>query len=268
MSRVVRVPGRRVAPLMAVLALGVCSSEVHADFDNNIYTRGHADIGVAYEDDGLHLHYHFGSNAWINGAPLGVEAEMDPSEVTTIVIGPSVGRPAGAQWDFLGNAAGEPIWFLPQQNNPTKPFLGFATEELNATDWVNGTMTWEMLGVVYTPGVDNPGDSGLFSVWQTDFGGNPTVRWSEAAGVTSFTTPAGSNYHDHFNFGFTALGVYDVTIRASGTHVLDGFVSDTAVYRFNVGPVVAVPEPGSLALAVVGLGGGLVACRRRGMSYA
>jgi surface-anchored protein len=73
--------------------------------------------------------------------------------------------------------------------------------------------------------------------------------------------------HDHYNFGFTAAGIYDLTFTATGTLATGGVVTASDVFRFVVGdqstaPV--VPEPSALALAGLAVvTGGLVA-RRRG----
>ncbi len=238
--------GLSALALATVAALGL-SSASQASYLNNIYTAGHADIGVAYDGSALDLHYHFGANAVINGAVTGMELEVAPDQVTTIVAGPSFPRPAGATWDFIGNTAGDPIWLLPQANDPAKPFVGLASEELDPSEWVGG-MTWALGGVTYTGSGD-----GKFSLWQTDIFGSPVVKWSEASGVSSFNTGIGG--HDHYNFGFTAEGIFDVLIRVTATHVRDGLKTTEAIYRFNVGPVSqVVPEPSSIALLGIGAG--------------
>jgi surface-anchored protein len=157
------------------------------------------------------------------------------------------GRPAGSAWDPIGNDVGDDVWYLPQGNIAGTPFLGLATEELDPNDW-DGGMTWEVISVT---------GPGQFSLWQNG-APNPNFFVSSVDGLPdSFTRGIGG--HDHYNYGFTALGTYDVTFQVSATHVSDGFQSDTATFRFT-----AVPEPGSFAaLASLSAIGMLVRRRRK-----
>ncbi|MEQ1828299.1 MAG: choice-of-anchor M domain-containing protein [Pirellula sp.] len=205
----------------------------------DIWIGGHGDIAVGLTNNQLDLHLHFEANA--TGASGTIAAgEYEPGDHVIGVPSPSVSRPTGAQWNFLGSAAN--IWFLPQSVDNTKPFLGFGTEELNQANWT-GLLTWSLNSVVSAPVGSN------FSVWGSDQFGNPIVRMATSDGISaadSFTQAAGG--HEHFNLGFTDVGTYQISLRIAGVHNTLGALSDSATFTFQVGNVSAVPEPSSLCL--------------------
>ncbi len=240
-----------------------------------IYSRGHGDIGVLFEDGELELHYHFDASSMQEASGGGLEPivppgtvdpeafEFSPDGIFVRVPDPPISRPAGAQWDFLGTPAGGDVWFLPQSSSPVKPFLGIASEDLDPADWVGG-ITWALTAATMPLG-------GEFALWQTDFFGNPIRFWDTRDG--SFLNDAfgtGVGGHDHYNYGFTAPGVYELQLTATGTHTSFGTVSDTETFTFLVGNATvvptAVPEPSSLALlglAGAGAVGGRLVRRRK-----
>jgi hypothetical protein len=132
-------------------------------------------------------------------------------------------RPGGSQWDFLGMAAGQPVWILPQAQNANLLFLGTASEETPLGTFAAYTETdprvfggapfpWLTLQVT---GVRGPGH---FSAWQTDGFGTPVSFASTAdGGLTSadklFILEGG---HAHYNLGFSRQGFYEIDIQASG----------------------------------------------------
>ncbi len=241
-----------LVPLVAAL-IALLGSDRQATA-SAVFSDGHGDIGVAYDDIGktfdLHVHVHAGSV--VDGSPLVSDAEYAPDEIV-ILVTTETARPVGAQFDFTGTGAGQPLWRLFQTLVPGTPFLGLASEELDSADWVGGELTWEVTSIVSGPA------GGEFSLWQNEIGG-PVVLASSFDGLPgSFNLLAGG--HAHANYGFTALGIYEIELTVTGEHIVDGVISSSAIYTFNV---VAVPEPGSLTLAGIALGGIVfVASRRR-----
>lgn len=212
----------------------------------NVYTSGHADIGVAFEDEGggaaLFLHGHLGNGAIVDGESLtGDGLELAPGEFTTLVpesqrttLPPGVYTPTGH--------AGE-LWLLPATNVADVPFLGFATEELETSEW--SAITFSLESVV------SPSGLGHFSVWQNGVFGEPNFFFSTAepsstlnGDNTLIMAPGG---HDHYNMAFTEAGVWEVTLTVTGEHATEGEFSDTGTFRFQV-----VPEPGSAGLLLLG----------------
>lgn len=221
------------AALLATLAASRAAS---------ILTAGHGDIGIAYEAGVLEPHVHVHDGAIVDGAAVNNPPdgeEYAPGDILIFVSNPSVSRPAGAQWDFIGVSAGTPIWFLPQTEDPAKPWLGIASEELTPGDWT-GPLT------ITLTAASGPGD---FSLYDTDTFGSPSVRMATGDGLSSadsISHTPGNHYHG--NYTFTEPGIYALTFQIAGTHAVDGPVSANATYTFGV---TQVPEPGSAALGLL-----------------
>lgn len=222
-------------------------------------TDVHVDIGLegpdAGPDWGLHIHdedndtEHAPGDAWFY---------VDPVHATLT-------QPSGAQWSFIGQTPGEAIYVLPQGQQTGLPFLGLAASEVSAGTFdsyfnndarVNANGRW--IGFTVTA-VSGPGE---FSLWQTSGFGTPIVWASSAQGglTAADTVFIQEGGHAHFNWGFTELGSYSITLVASG-YVGGELVSSAPVsFTFSTAPI---PEPSTFA-AFAGLGAlGASALRRR-----
>jgi surface-anchored protein len=213
-------------------------------------TDVHVDIGLEGPDagPGWGLHIHDEENA-AEYAPSEAWFRVAPSHATLT-------QPAGAQWSFIGQTPGESIYVLPQGQQAGLPFLGFSSEEVPAATFdnyfnndsrVNATGRW--IGFTVTA-VSGPGE---FSLWQTNGFGSPIVWASSAQGglTVADTVYIQEGAHAHFNWGFTELGTYSITLVASG-HIGGELVSSEPVsFTFSTAPI---PEPSAFA-ALVGLAG-------------
>ena len=109
--------------------------------------------------------------------------------------------------------------------------------------------------------------SAEYSLFSSDAGlGNPIPHFwmstfDEPATVNGDNTTdplsVGPGSHSHFNHGFTELGTYEVTYRASGSLVAGGTASGQGTYTFTV------PEPGTGLLLATALGGFALSFGRR-----
>lgn len=239
------------------------------------YTNGHGDITATYSDGKLNLSYRLDDIGLldVNGTPGNLSDDVSVSsypggvpilgsspkrtrfnstEIITYVPAPSLARPAGAAWDFIGTDAGDPLWYIPQVQDFAKPWLGFSSEELGP-NWSSYTLS--------LVSITGPA-SGEFSLTTTGtFGGN-TVYWSTSNGIDSTDIyNIGLNTHAHANWWFTEPGTYELTLRANGVHVTDGPKEAFGTFTFAVQSF-PVPEPSTSLLALLA-GAGSLGRRRR-----
>lgn len=230
-----------------------------------MWTSGHGDIGIGFHDDGegpeFELHYHL-EGGIVNGVPQD-DVEFEPDELTVRL--PSTSRffrSESSAFDPIGVGALEPYFRVPQSGTLADslgiPYVGLATEEIDAGIFQGESVNLRLTGVLHNGGAG----SGVFSLWQVpDI--NPVFYMSNANGIGAedlLTLSTGG--HDHFNYGFSEIGIYEVTLEASGILASDGttMLTDEAVYVFNV-----VPEPTTVGsiFAVVALACAFVARQRR-----
>ncbi|AMV39252.1 choice-of-anchor M domain-containing protein [Planctomyces sp. SH-PL62] len=240
-----------------LVAVAAASAQA-ADF-TNLYRAGHADLAVGYGvTEGLHLFYELSSTAVVNGSPVGGGASASPSDLSVIVpesvltIG-HTSLPA----PFAGNA----LYVLAQTSAGagTRPFLGFGAEEIDPGVFVGDALTFTLTDFFSSTG-------GQFVLFSNGSQANPSINTADGLSASDFVDLYAGG-HDHFNLGFTAAGIYDLTFSAAGVLVGGGSATASGVFRFVVGdaPVTpTVPEPGSLMMAGLAMtAGGLVAARRR-----
>ena len=181
------------------------------------FIAGHADIGLAYDAaTGPRLFLQFGGDAraigltneqLVAGQPGGIMGEWSlDSFITVVPQSVEVSRPNGAEWDFLGIAAGQPVWVFSQQSQSGVPFLGFSTEKA-----AGGPGTYTLGGVITRPAA---GEVSLFQLG--GFGTPEGVYWATVLpDADEVTVPPQT--HVHYAFGFSQPGYYELSVLGTGT---------------------------------------------------
>jgi surface-anchored protein len=201
---------------VAAMALGAITVPASAGTTVSL-SQGHADVGVAYEDGAFHLHVHDGVN----------DVEYEPGEVRLVAKSSSgTSVPDDPAYSFLGDP-GDPVWILPEVEDPDLLFLGLGAEEIEPGVFAGDTVHLDVVKVY------GPAD---FSVFTTDAVGAPHVLVNSDTLPDRITLTAGS--HAHANWAFEAPGKYAVVVKASGTLAGTGekVSSGPATYRFQVQP--------------------------------
>lgn len=222
------------------------------------YTRGHTDISPVVSGGVLVGFWRNDEAAlpgpeWIPAAGVLALGIFDPDSTDPSVVAPPTPRFSGSQWDFLGVAAGEPLYIFPSNGSPNSlPYIGWATESTTLVgqgfDHVRITLT-----AMAAPAGAN------FSLYTT----SSTISMATANGISAadaITLTLGQ--HRHFNMAFTQPGSYDLTFAFEGLNGSTGPVIMTGgdTYRFEIQ---VVPESGTVALAAAGLAGLAALARRR-----
>ena len=206
-----------------------------------LWTAGHGDLGIGYEDGALEPHWHLGEDnesVTLDGTsgPLGPEgAEYEADAITPVT---SLTQSIGGSFYYV----------FPATENATVPFIGFGTEELSSGDW-NGSLTLSLTGL------SGPGS---FSLLSTDSLGVITTLMDSSDGFTSDDISLAPETHTHHTWAFSQTGSYDLTFQVAGDHVSAGAQSASATYSFSV-----VPEPSTAGLLLGAAALALTVVRRR-----
>ena len=153
---------------------------------------------------------------------------------------------------FTGAQAGDPLWNIPFSQEEDRPWTGLSTESVSSADVSN--IRYQLTSF------SGPGQMSLL---QWGVFGDPLLEMQTSNGLSSedvIDLPART--HSHYEWIFTAPGVYTFELTAIGTRTPaagGGTASAADTFTFHVG---AVPEPTALGLAAMG-GIALTATTRR-----
>jgi surface-anchored protein len=210
-----------------------------------VFTDQHMDIGLGFLEGEWDLHVHDDIE----------DIEYAPDEALLHVgVEGRVTRSNSSAFAFVGVGPGEQYWLLPQGQKDGQIYLGIASETeggefasyRNSDPRVSGSGAFVTLTL---KGVRGPGN---VSIWSFDSEGQPLVWWATSDGVTSTDSLfilEGS--HNHYNYGFTAPGIYEIDVQASaylGPGMTNLTASEVTTYFFGV----AIPEPTTALMLCTG----------------
>jgi surface-anchored protein len=190
-------------------------------------TTGHTDLGIFLAPSGTNRLY-LQANDDDHGQ------SYPPNRVVLVAS-------EAARWELppgtpFGNE-GDPLWILPQTQEPGILFLGASTETLSPAAFT-GALKFNLKGIAL-PGQPTNTVANYF-VWQAGSFGNFDLFMNTTDGITAadaIPLPAGA--HAHYNWGFTTSGLWHVTFQVSGR--LAGqpsdIISTNITFAFHVLPL-------------------------------
>ena len=162
----------------------------------------------------------------------------DPNQTVLRVSDAAVmTAPDSADYPFLADVAGKPVYVVPQTQNPNVVWLGWNTQDPAVTATIDRGLTMRV------GPVSGPGRAWLFL--QSGTFGKPLLLADSAAAPGDVWIDSGT--HVHANWAFSAPGTYTATVTFLGTTTAGEAVAASTTLRFAVGDAASASE--ALAMA-------------------
>ena len=145
--------------------------------------------------------------------------------------------PDSADYPFLSDVVGKPVYVIPQTQNPGVVWLGWNTQDPAVTATIDRGLTMRV------GPVSGPGRAWLFL--QSGTFGKPLLLADSGAAPGDVWIDSGT--HVHANWAFSAPGTYTATVTFLGTTTTGEAVSASTTLRFAVGDAASASE--ALAMA-------------------
>ena len=145
--------------------------------------------------------------------------------------------PDSADYPFLADVAGKPVYVIPQTQNPSVVWLGWNTQDPAVTATIDRGLTMRV------GPVSGPGRAWLFL--QSGTFGKPLLLADSGAAPGDVWIDSGT--HVHANWAFSAPGTYTATVTFLGTTTAGEAVAASTTLRFAVGDATSASE--ALAMA-------------------
>ena len=158
--------------------------------------------------------------------------------------------PDSADYPFLADVAGKPVYVVPQTQNPSVVWLGWNTQDPAVTATIDRGLTMRV------GPVSGPGRAWLFL--QSGTFGKPLLLADSGAAPGDVWIDSGT--HVHANWAFSAPGTYTATVTFLGTTTAGEAVAASTTLRFAVGDAASASEALAMAApAASGSGSGVPA---------
>ena len=155
--------------------------------------------------------------------------------------------PDSADYPFLADVAGKPVYVVPQTQNPSVVWLGWNTQDPAVTATIDRGLTMRV------GPVSGPGRAWLFL--QSGTFGKPLLLADSGAAPGDVWIDSGT--HVHANWAFSAPGTYTATVTFLGTTTAGEAVAASTTLRFAVGDATSASEALAMAApAASGYGSG------------
>ena len=162
----------------------------------------------------------------------------DPNQTVLRVSDAAVmTAPDSADYPFLADVAGKPVYVVPRTQNPGVVWLGWNTQDPAVTATIDRGLTMRV------GPVSGPGRAWLFL--QSGTFGKPLLLADSGAAPGDVWIDSGT--HVHANWAFSAPGTYTATVTFLGATTAGEAVSASTTLRFAVGDAASASE--ALAMA-------------------
>ena len=162
----------------------------------------------------------------------------DPNQTVLRVSDAAVmTAPDSADYPFLADVAGKPVYVVPQTQNPNVVWLGWNTQDPAVTATIDRGLTMRV------GPVSGPGRAWLFL--QSGTFGKPLLLADSGAAPGDVWIDSGT--HVHANWAFSQPGTYTATVTFLGTTTAGEAVNASTTLRFAVGDAASASE--ALAMA-------------------
>ncbi|WP_149823840.1 choice-of-anchor M domain-containing protein [Streptomyces tailanensis] len=188
----------------------------------HVIGEGHVDMAARPVDGDLEFQFKEGTETKYEW--------YEPGKVV-LHVRPAARRKIPEEYEFLGTV-GDEVWWLPLQQKAGLLWPGWNTQEY-AKDEVGGRISFRL------DSVQGPGNVAMF---HTNAMAIPVVSLNSGDGLPDAHTISPGT-HSHFNWAFTAEGVYRTTFTVSATLADGTKVSDTETFAWVVGDDV---DPGTV----------------------
>lgn len=171
----------------------------------------------------------------------------DPNQTVLLVNDAAImTAPDSADYPFLADVAGKPVYVVPQTQNPNVVWLGWNTQDPAVTATIDRGLTMRV------GPVSGPGRAWLFL--QSGTFGKPLLLADSGAAPGDVWIDSGT--HVHANWAFSAPGTYTATVTFLGTTTTGEAVSASTTLRFAVGDAASASEALAMAAPAAAPAGG------------